>query len=106
MQAGRLAFLRMSAFLLVGLVALGSAVLFRSYWAILVVPLAICLGAFLVSSQIATFYPTITDENSTYTVFGAAAMTTWIVLPFMPYSVLSSAALSVCYGRGGGRYEE
>jgi len=42
-----LAYLRTLAYLLVGIVALGGAVLFRSWWAILVVPLAIGLGVVL-----------------------------------------------------------
>jgi hypothetical protein len=40
-------YLRYLALLLVGLVALGGAVLFRSWWAILFVPLAIGLGVVL-----------------------------------------------------------
>ncbi len=54
--ADQLAYLRTVAMLLVFLVALGGAVLFRSWWAILGVPLALSLGAVLtyyLSNQIA-----------------------------------------------------
>jgi predicted anti-sigma-YlaC factor YlaD len=46
-SADRLAYLQLLGLLLVGLVGLGGAVLFRSWWAILVVPLVLSLGAVL-----------------------------------------------------------
>jgi hypothetical protein len=46
-SADHLASLRTMAFLLVGIVALVCAVLFRSWWAILVIPLALGLGVIL-----------------------------------------------------------
>ncbi len=46
-SADHLGYLRMMAFLLVGLVAFVCAVLFRSWWAILVIPLALGLGVVL-----------------------------------------------------------
>ena len=46
-SADHLAYLRTMAFLLVALVALVCAVLFRSWWAILVIPLALGLGVVL-----------------------------------------------------------
>lgn len=46
-SADHLASLRTMAFLLVGLVALVCAVLFRSWWAILVIPLALGMGVVL-----------------------------------------------------------
>lgn len=55
-SADQLAYLQPVAYLLVGLVALGGAVLFRSWWALLFVPLAIGLGVALavnLSNQIA-----------------------------------------------------
>ncbi len=79
--SNRLDFLRLIAVLLVCLVALGGAVLFRSWWAILVVPLAIGLGALIVMSQGAKFFPPISDENLVYMVYGAAAMESWLVMP-------------------------
>ena len=44
-SADQLAYLRTVAMLLVFLVGVGAAVLFRSWWATLVVPLALCIGA-------------------------------------------------------------
>ena len=48
-SADNLAYLRTMVFLLVGCVALVCAVLFRSWWAVLVVPLALGLGVVLAS---------------------------------------------------------
>lgn len=56
-SADQLAYLRTVAMLLVFLVGVGAAVLFRSWWATLVVPLALCIGAvptyYLIRYQIA-----------------------------------------------------
>lgn len=55
-SADQLAYLRTVALLLVFLVGLGGSMLFRSWWALLVVPLALSLGAVLtnyLSDQIA-----------------------------------------------------
>ena len=78
----RLGFLIGVAYLLAFLVGVGSAVLFRSWWAALVVAVALGLGAGLTSYLIPTLIP-IHDEYYHYLVFGGAGIEMWSYIPIV-----------------------
>ncbi len=75
------AFLGVVAFLLVFLVGVGGAVLFRSWWAILLVPLALGLGAYIASYQIPKLIPL--NAYDSEVVYTGAAITSLIILPII-----------------------
>jgi hypothetical protein len=76
----RLAFLGGVAMLLVLLVGVGCAVLFRSWWATLVVPLSLILGAYLASYQLPQLIP-ITDPYYHEVVYGEFVFVLYFILP-------------------------
>ncbi len=97
--ADQLAYLRTLAILLVFLVGVGSAVLFRSWWAILVVPLALSLGAILtyyLSQQIA--YELLHYDD---VIFGVAFFSIFYVPSIAVISVFIGTYLGMLWKKRG-----
>jgi MFS family permease len=91
----RLGFLVGAAYLLAFLVGVGGAVLFRSWWAVLIIPLALGLGAGLTYFLIPNLIP-IKDEYYHYLVYGGAGIETWSWIPFV---VIIGALIGSYLGR-------
>ncbi|HXX79012.1 MAG TPA: hypothetical protein VEI53_10990, partial [Ktedonobacteraceae bacterium] len=89
----RLVFLGTVALLLMVLVGVGCAVLFRSWWATLFVPVAFVLGAYVASYLLPLLIP-ITDEYKNEEVYGGVE----ILLYFIPSLVVISAFSGSYFG--------
>ena len=94
------AFLAPVALLLVLLVGVGCAVLFRSWWATLAVPLPLILGAYLAWYQLPQLFP-ITDPYNYEVVYGEFIFVLLVILPSAVISAFIGSYLGIVWKKRG-----
>ncbi len=86
----------------IGLV--GGAMLFRSWWAVLFVTLAFCLGAYVVSYQIPKLIPL--NDYDSEVVYAGAVMASWLIIPILAIiGACIGSYLGVLWKKGGNDHD-